>query len=203
MLPKSIKSKLIAIVFALLALLLIILGGFYYYVHIYKNREFYPLVKSTVNQTDLENLGFKKIDLGEGKYSFFAPTRWINIDRDLSVFGDVLTGSNAYLLKYPNSLGKLTNDICSNVIKESVDKITSGGTYSEISIVDNNVKKVGDYTGCIANVKTKVAKKDFSIIQFYIFRKDSVYLLQTQYPSESTIEKDTADQIIRSIALSE
>ena len=109
------RNDLMQKILIAIALFLVVLGigyGVYYYLRVYRNRETFPVVKNQVDEDNLKKSGFKEINSIEGKGSIFVRDYWAPIDVDLNVYGDVLNGSNAYILSYPNSVGQIDKNTC-------------------------------------------------------------------------------------------
>jgi hypothetical protein len=200
---KKLQARSFIIPGIILLVLLMLSAGLYYYFAVYAHRERYSKVNSTVSEETYTQNGFKKIAPDGVNYYFFVPQRWSVIDISMNVYGDLLSGSNASMKKYPNTLGKETTELCDRITKEAQDALSKNSVYSNINRGSFAVEKIGDFSGCYAEFSATVARQQFQVKQFYIFREDAVYLQQVQYPDNLTIEKETADLIQRSIIISE
>lgn len=189
--------------FTLVFLFLVLSGSLFFYFTVWSKRSDFPSVQSTVNTDELTKSGFRQIKNDESKFSYFIPQRWTETDRKLSVYGDVLTGAHVYMKSYPNSLGKLTNDVCGKVGQGTLSPLSATGIYLDLKLVTSNIKKIGDFTGCYAEYTSTIAKKNYQIGHFYIFRKNSIYVLHTQFQSGVTQEQQLVEIIERSIIISE
>jgi hypothetical protein len=187
----------------LLSVLLLLLGCVYLYFGVYQKRNQFPDIKSTVDRSILESAGYRNIEVEDNSYSFFVPVRWTLIDKEINVYGDLLTGSNAYMKRYPNSLGKLTSDVCNQVAKESVEVFRDKPLYTNFSLEQSFITKINDFEGCRVDFKTTIAANEFRISQFYAFRKENIYTLFVQYPEKLSLEKENADVILGSIIINE
>lgn len=182
------KERLIAIA-SLLFVLLIIGGGIFYYFRYHVNREVFPTSKSSIIEKEYEDKGFKKVLSDDQTYSYFVPNYWTETDTSLNFHSDILNGSGAYMSAYPNNLGILTNDLCRDFAKESFNQLKKQDLYINTEFVSSEVKKIGDYEGCYSLADYSRAGNDYSISQFYIFKKDRIYQIFIQTPKLETSQE--------------
>jgi hypothetical protein len=192
------KNKFITIG-SLLFILIVLSGAIYYYFAVYRLRDQFGVKPSNVDEKQLEDSGYKKISLDSGKASFFVPNEWSQIDADLKVFGDVLTGANGYIAEYPNTLGTLNDDVCKNFVKEVFDNFQAESTYKVSELKETKVEKRKNYSGCLANIDSSIGGRKFKIKQFYILSEENIIQVFMQIPEDMNGREKMEETILDSV----
>lgn len=173
--------------------------GVYYYVKIYRNRETFPQVITSVDEKSLQESGYKKIESSEGKGTIFVPQYWSQIDSSLNVYGDVLNGSNAYVKSYPNSVGRIDANTCKTFAEKSFNELKTLPTYLNATLSESGLKTLKNVEGCHFVAVASVGQKIYEIQNFYVFSKDRIYQVFVQYPQELQSEKNSAEITLSSL----
>ena len=202
------KKSVLSLIIVSLSLLLIIVitsASLYYYLAIYRNRNLFDNPNSSLDTSFYEKNNFKKITMNNsassGLYSYYVPSEWVVIDNDLQVYGDVLTGSNAYMNSYPNSLGVLNSDLCTNFASELDVKFKKNSLYSKSEMTEKGIRKLGNYEVCALDYTVQFNSKPFNIKQVYLFQKNRIYQLFIQISDELSSNKDIMKLISESVEI--
>ncbi len=169
--------------FFVLVIVAVIGFAVYYYLFVFRTRELFPNIPNEVNVERYKEAGFKKIEKTSNEGSqvyFFIPSEWVVIDNSLEVYGDVLSGSNAYLRPYPNSLGRLTPVLCDEFGVSVYDAFKRTYLYRDTQLIDKSIQKVGNYDACVLNYEVEINSRKYFIRQVFVFHKYRVYQLFIQ-----------------------
>ncbi|BDQ04646.1 MAG: hypothetical protein KatS3mg084_0164 [Candidatus Dojkabacteria bacterium] len=169
--------------FFVIVLLAVISFTVYYYLFVFRTRELFPNILNEVNIERYKEAGFKKVEKNSNDGSqvyFFVPSEWVVIDNALEAYGDVLSGSNAYLRPYPNSLGRLTPVLCDEFGVSVYDALKRTDLYRNTQLIDKSMQKVGNYDACVLNYEVEIDLKKYLIRQVFFFHKYRIYQLFVQ-----------------------
>ncbi len=181
----SFKQFYLAFIPYFLVIVLLACIGFavYYYLFVFRTRELFPNIPNEVNIERYKEAGFQKIEktynAGSQVY-FFVPAEWVVIDNALEVYGDVLSGSNAYLRPYPNSLGRLTPMLCDEFSVGVDNAFKRTYLYRNTQLKDRSMQKVGNYDACVLNYEVEINSRKYFIRQVFFFHKYRIYQLFIQ-----------------------
>jgi hypothetical protein len=169
--------------FFVIVLLAVISFTVYYYLFVFRTRELFPNILNEINIERYKEAGFKKVEKNSNDGSqvyFFVPSEWVVIDNALEAYGDVLSGSNAYLRPYPNSLGRLTPVLCDEFGVSVYDALKRTDLYRNTQLIDKSIQKVGNYDACVLNYEVEIDFKKYLIRQVFFFHKYRIYQLFVQ-----------------------
>jgi hypothetical protein len=200
---KGVIQKLL-LSFIVTLIFLGILSSIYYYFVVYKSKDNFPKVISTVNKEDLKNNGFQEVKILNNKVSYFVPEYWVVVNESQNVYGDTLNGSYAYINTNENSLGVLTDSVCDQISSQYINTVDVT-LFSELIKKSSEIKTKGDFTGCLTEFSAKMSpsSKEFGITLFYIFRKDLIYTIDITSAANLESESINTETILKSITIQE
>lgn len=186
----------------LLLILILTLGGLYYYFAVFRKRDLFPDIDPNINVERLESMNFKKISY-QGESSFYVPNKWVLLDKNTNSYGDVLSGSLAYLKAYPNSLGILSDQVCKELSVQISKKFKNEGLYTSSDLISSGIYKQKNYSGCLLEYDSLIAEKEYRVRQFYVFQKYNIYQLFIQTRKHMDSEQEISNVILDSISLAD
>ncbi len=203
--PKKTYRKTLTISIMAFLVLFVVMAGFgaWYYLERYSRRSPYPAVTSTLDEQSMKDRGYFKLQSDDKTYSFYVPFTWTLIDGSIGQWGDFLNGSNAFMRKYPNSFGIMTESVCQSMGQDSLEKLKDLRTYDNFKFESSNLKTMGDYRGCLTRYSGEIKGKDYHVNQFFVSREKFVYVLFEQHPGELPKDSEISDTMLSSMVLSE